>query len=131
MVKQKTFKKIKILSVILGFFYSSGAVWYGELFFSRPLPLILLLTSTGVALIITPLLSDTLFRLHYIRFPIMLLILTGIAGSLYSIGEVITSTGYWWDSLFVILQHIAIIFVLVILTLEIRKTGRAGINTTS
>lgn len=131
MVKEKTFRKIKILSVILGFFYCGGALWYGELFFSRPLPLLLLLASTGIALVITPLLSDTLLRLHYIRLLAMFLILTGIAGSLYSIGEVITSTGYWWDLLFVILQHIAIIFVLIILTLEIRKKGQADINAPS
>lgn len=118
-MKERTFRKIKILSVILGFFYCGGVIWYGEFFFSRPLPLILLLGSTGIALVIAPLLSDALLRLHCIRFLTMLLILTGIGGSLYTIGEAITSTGHWWDTLSVTLQEIVIISVLVILVLRV------------
>jgi hypothetical protein len=112
-------KKIRVLSVILGFFYCSGVFWYGELFFSKPIALLLLLGSTGVALLIAPLFSDALLRSRYIRFLNIVLISNGIGGSLYGIGDAIRSTGYWWNLLAIMLQHIVIIFVLVILGIQV------------
>lgn len=93
--------------------------WYGELFFSKPIALLLLLGSTGVALLIAPLFSDALLRSRYIRFLNIVLISNGIGGSLYGIGDAIRSTGYWWNLLAIMLQHIVIIFVLVILGIQV------------
>jgi hypothetical protein len=120
-VKNTSLKKIKILSLILGFFYCGGIIWYGEVLLSLPLLLIFLLSSTGCALIIAPLLSDTLLRTEFIRVLAVVLILTGMVGSLYSITDAIKSTSYWWDVLVVILQHIAIIFVLSVIGLNIQR----------
>jgi hypothetical protein len=124
-VKNTSFKKIRILSLILGFFYCGGMIWYFESFLSRPFLLILLLSSTGFALIIAPLLSDTLLRSEFIRLLAALLISTGVGGSLYSITDAIKSTSYWWDVLVIILQHIVIIFVLAVIGLNILKLKKS------
>ena len=122
--RQDMIRKVKILSGILGFFYCGGMVWYGDIFLARPLPVVLLLGSTGVALIITPLLSDAVLRLYYfIRLLSILLLLVGIGGSLYSIVELMKSTGYWWDMGVVMLQYIVIISVLIILGIRIIRIG--------
>ncbi len=120
-MKNTSFKKIKILSLIMGFFYCGGMIWFFKSFLSLPFLSILFLSSTGVALIVTPLLSDTLLRSEFIRLLAALLILTGIGGSLYSIIDAIKSTSYWWDVLVVILQHIVIIFMLAIIGLNILR----------
>jgi len=112
-------KKVRILSGILGFFYCGGMVWYGDIFLAQSLPALLLLGSTGIALIITPLLSETLFRSYFIRLLFGLLLIAGIGGSLYSIIGVIKSTGFWWDLIVVMLQHVVIIAVLIILGIRI------------
>ncbi|RJR19143.1 MAG: hypothetical protein C4581_05435 [Nitrospiraceae bacterium] len=120
-MKNTSFKKIRILSLILGFFYCGGMIWFFESFLSLPLLLILLFSSTGVALIVIPLLSDTLLRSSFIKLLAVVLISTGIGGNLYSITDAIKSSSYWGDVLVIILQHIIIIFLLVSMGINILK----------
>lgn len=128
-LKKSTFRKIRVLSVILSFFYFGGLIWYGELIFSRPFPLLLLLVSTGLALLIAPLLPDVLLSLPLIRFLSVLLIGTGISGSLYMIVDAIMATIYFGDLLVEIIQHVFIIFVLVLLGIRVVSPQFARDNT--
>ncbi|MBI4680426.1 MAG: hypothetical protein HY753_04250 [Nitrospirae bacterium] len=118
-MKKKSFKKIKTLSVILSLFYFSGLIWYGEFILSTPLPLILLLVSTGFALLVVPLLSDKLLSSPIIKLISVLLIGTGISGSFYMIVNAITAMVYLSDLFIEIMQHILIIAVLVLLGIRV------------
>lgn len=116
--------KIKILSFILGFFYCGGMVWYSDVFWGRSFWVILLLSSTGIALLITPLLSDSFLRVYYVRLLSILLILAGIGGSFFSIVDIVRSSGHWGDMSIVMLQHFAIIGVLSILGIRIIRLSK-------
>lgn len=118
-MRKTTYKKVKILSVILGLFYWGGIVWYGELFFSRPFLLVLLLGSTGVSLLVVPWLSDAFLRSRFNKLLTLLVICAGVCGSLYMLFDIVTSKGFLGDLFIAVFQNVVIITVLVVLGKEI------------
>ena len=114
-MKKKTFKIVKVVSLLMGFFYIGGFIWFGEYFLSKPFYFIFFIVSTGLALLITPLITDTMLKSIVIRLIAALLVIIGIIHNIYMIIDVFLTSRYFVDAIDVIIQQLIILFVLVII----------------
>ncbi|MBI5409588.1 MAG: hypothetical protein HZA14_09515 [Nitrospirae bacterium] len=116
-MKKKTFRKAKAISLLMGFIYIGGLIWFGEYYLSQPFHFIVFSISTVLALLITPLLSDALLKSIVIRMLGTLLGIIGIVNNVYTMVVDLTIPNSPDIPAFVI--RIVILFVLIIMILRI------------
>lgn len=82
-MKKETFKKIKFISLLLGFLFLPGTYLTGSIIY------ILFTTSTVLALLVMPLISERLLHIKIIKFLILFIGLTGIVNNIHMMVEMV------------------------------------------
>lgn len=129
-MRKKTFRNAKITSLVLGFFYIGGYLWFSDYYLSNLSLFSLFAISPGLALVILPLISDVLLRYVVIRSVIALLGVIAILNTLYMMGNVLTYT-HFIDTIADMLIHVVVLFVLIIILWRIinpKLEGEYGVN---
>lgn len=112
-MKRKTFNVLRAVSLLLGFIYSGGFFWFSDYYSKKPFLSILFTASTGLALLVIPLITAPLLKSVYVRILSALLGIIGIFNSIYMIVNDLRSP-YFPDIPAAILR-VLVIFVLVVL----------------
>jgi len=112
-MKKKTFRKAKAISLLLGFLYSGGLIWFGEYYLSQPFYFIFLTISTVLALLITPLISDVMLKLIIIRILGALLGIIAILNNIYTMVVDLTLPNF--PDIPAVIMRIAVLVVLIIM----------------
>jgi len=114
-MKRRTFRVAKIISLIMGFVYVSGIIWFGEYYFTKPFYFILLFASNGLALIIAPLMTDAMLRLISVRVTIAMLVIIGSLSNIYMMIYILLTSQYFIDTAAGLIQQLIILVVLIIM----------------
>ena len=114
-MKKKTYNRAKALSLILSFIYFGGFIWFGDYHISKPIYSIFFTLSTGLALLITPLITNTKLKSIPIRMITILLAVIGILNNMYMMIYAFLTSQHLVDIIAGTLQQMIILFVLVIM----------------
>jgi len=112
-MKKKTFRKAKAISLLMGFLYIGGLIWFGEYYLSQPFYFIFLTISTVLALLITPLISDVMLKLIIIRILGALLGIIAILNNIYTMVVDLTLPNF--PDIPAVIMRIAVLVVLIIM----------------
>ena len=113
-MKKKTFERIKIISVILGVVHVSGYIWFGDYYLSEFSLSTLFKVSTGIALIVMPLISDALLKISLIRLLTIVLGTTAIINICYMVIQALT-LHHLSDILVEVLKLLIILLVIIVM----------------
>lgn len=119
-MKKKTFRKAKAISLVMGFLYGGGLIWFGEYYLSQPFYFIFLTISTVLALLITPLISDVMLKLIIIRILGALLGIIAILNNIYTMVVDLTLPNF--PDIPAVIMRIAVLVVLIIMLRRVINT---------
>lgn len=112
-MKKKTFRKAKAISLLMGFIYTGGLIWFAEYYLSETIYIAILTISNVLALLLLPLVSDTLLKFIVIRIIVALLGIIGIINTIYTM--VIDLTLPNFPDIPALIMRIVVFLVLVIM----------------
>ncbi|MDO8445255.1 MAG: hypothetical protein Q7T53_03980 [Deltaproteobacteria bacterium] len=112
-MKKKTFKNAKALSLFLGIIHAGGFFWFSEFYLSESVFFIFFTASTGLALLVSPLVSDVLLGFTVVRMLVILLVSIGILNNLYMMyGDL---TALYFPDIHAFIIRILVLYVLIIM----------------
>ncbi len=114
-MKKKNIKIVKAVSLFMGFIYFGGLIWFGDYYLSKPIYFIFFTLSTGLALIITPLITNNKLKSIPIRMITILLAVIGILNNIYMMIYAFLTSQHLVDIIAGTLQQMIILLVLVIM----------------
>jgi hypothetical protein len=83
-MKKRTFRRAQSISLLMGFIYFGGLIWFSEYYLSETIYFAFLTVSTVLALIILPLISDAMLKKIIVRILGTLLGIIGILNTIYT-----------------------------------------------
>jgi len=114
-MKKQTIKIVKAVSLVMGFIYMGGVVWFGDYYLSKPIYFMFLVLSTGIALLVIPLITDKKLESMPIRVIAILLVVIGIMNNIYMMAYVFLTSQHFVDIIAGTFQQIIILVVLIIM----------------
>jgi len=74
--------KIRVISIIFGFFYIAGFIWFSDIYLIKPVYAVFFDVSVGVALFVIPIIPDRLRKYMFVQLMSFLLGITGIISNI-------------------------------------------------
>lgn len=88
-MKTETFKEVKAISLLFGFMHLFGYLFVGNYYLTGSFIHILFVTSTGLALLVLPLISDRLLQIKVIKVLVLFIGTIGIINNIHEMVKVL------------------------------------------